>query len=166
MTRRKAGPARAGVNKLSHELREFRAGRFCFMLDRRAPGVLYVDAFVDGRDTSVFSIRLDDDEGTVTVYDPRADEGETVYQTTGTVDTSDRVPLEYWKAVQAPPAWVPRVGGRALYTDWLGGRHAGTVTGRGEKNGRPVFDFKPDPQADLDGDRWGYADQFSPENAR
>lgn len=43
-------------------------------------GSLYADVFVEKEEESVYSVRLDRDEKTVTVYDPRDDEGETVYE--------------------------------------------------------------------------------------
>lgn len=42
-------------------------------------GDLYADVFVEGLKESVYSLRLDKDEATVTAYDPGADEGRTVY---------------------------------------------------------------------------------------
>ncbi len=43
-------------------------------------GSTYFDVFVEGRDDSVASLRIDEDEGMVTFYDPEADEGHTVFE--------------------------------------------------------------------------------------
>ena len=65
-------------------------GRFDVMAfttsDEGSKGAIYFDVFLAGElepgpdDESVASLRIDEDEGTVTFYDPGADEGHTVYE--------------------------------------------------------------------------------------
>jgi hypothetical protein len=52
------------------------------------------------------------------------------------------------------------IGDRVLYAGaWgTGDPRPGTITGRGEKNGKPVFDV----QLDNGANHWGHADQFLP----
>jgi len=58
---------------------EFRAGTLSLMVSRSG-GQLFADVFVDGQDESLYTVRLDADENTATVYDPGSDEGNTVYE--------------------------------------------------------------------------------------
>ncbi len=58
---------------------EFKAGDLRLLVSDTG-GTIYADVFVPGEDESIFSIRLDRDEQTATVYDGRDDEGETIYE--------------------------------------------------------------------------------------
>jgi hypothetical protein len=43
-------------------------------------GSLYIDVFHEGNEDSLYSLRLDRDEDTLTAYDPASDEGTTIFE--------------------------------------------------------------------------------------
>jgi hypothetical protein len=67
--------------------------------------------------------------------------------------------MTYLTLVNNPSPAILIPGTRVLYAGAWGARppQPGTITGRGEKNGQPVFDVELDNGAT----HWGYTNQFS-----
>lgn len=62
------------------DLKTFKCGRLSVRVTRQGGGTLLVDFLSDDEPDILYTVRLDREEGTLTVYDPAADESETVYE--------------------------------------------------------------------------------------
>lgn len=80
-------------------IRTFQSGRLSLRVTRKG-GMLLADVISKDEPDILYSIRLDTDEGTVAVYDPASDEGETIYE--GPVQLHERDVCPVCHAEQKP----------------------------------------------------------------
>ncbi len=102
------------------EMTEFRAGSLRLLVTR-VEGQLFADVFVPGKDESIFSLRLDGNEETVTLLEAKSGAAYTIHEKRGKLDAPEDIPLRLVQSAICPlchaeqkPGELARADGRCF----------------------------------------------------